>query len=615
MTKSTGDQTAYPVYMSLGNIDSDVCARPSSHAWVLVGYLPTAKLDNAGLGEQAARLARARLFHHCMSIIVEPLKELGKTGKFMTAGDGAVRHCFPIVACYIADHPEQTLVTCTRYAQMCPICSARAKDFGRNSKLPTRNSEDTLTSIRDGCDQSTATRQNELLKEAGVTGVVEPFWKDLPHCNIHETITPDILHQLYQGVVRHAVEWVQRVVGVSELDARFQRLPPTHGVRLFKNGISTLQQVSGPEHKEISKQLLGCMVGNASRDAVRATRALLDFLYIAQYCRHSTETLQYLQDALNNFHANKDAFDDVLNSDWNFPKVHMLQHFIDSIRLFGTTNNYNTETSERLHIDFVKDAYQATNKKDAIEQMCRWLLRREALFNFDAYVEWRTGEVNPKEAARRRYALKTRANITLAQRPSARNVSLPDLATAYGVPDFTNVLQAFVEKYRDAHLPGPQRARHVVGLDVDRVHVWHVIKFSTADALLGTRKTHEIVHAKPASAKNVARFDTVLVNEKAREERADMVGIDGQYFYLSWLSVAHLDPRPSSCSCSHCVPDPERPRNLCIWCRCQAARTSCRYRVVHTSAAQRTGPRPPDVSSHVFRGGWSKEQETRVCDR
>ena len=38
-------------------------------------------------------------------------------------------------------------------------------------------------------------------------------------------------------------------------------------------------------------------------------------------------------------------------------------------------HGYNTESPERLHIDFAKEAYQASNKKDYVQQMHIWQLQ------------------------------------------------------------------------------------------------------------------------------------------------------------------------------------------------------------------------------------------------
>jgi hypothetical protein len=125
-------------------------------------------------------------------------------------------------------------------------------------------------------------------------------------------------------------------------------------------------------------------------ELVCATRAILDFLYLAQLPSHNDETLQDLDDALATFHANKSIFVDLgIREDFNLPKLHSLLHYTSSIKLFGTTDNYNTEYSERLHIDLAKDAYAATNHKDELAQMTIWLERKEKIAQFDAIVAWR----------------------------------------------------------------------------------------------------------------------------------------------------------------------------------------------------------------------------------
>ncbi|EPS92974.1 hypothetical protein FOMPIDRAFT_1082618, partial [Fomitopsis schrenkii] len=135
--------------------------------------------------------------------------------------------------------------------------------------------------------------------------VVTPFWKGLPHTNIHGCVTPDVLHQLYQGVFKHILEWCQEAMDVAELDARIHCLPPAFSTRHFKNGISALSQVSGSERKDIARILLGCLVGRIPHELMLTFRSLLDFIYISQYPTHDDITLSYLEDALKVYHKNK----------------------------------------------------------------------------------------------------------------------------------------------------------------------------------------------------------------------------------------------------------------------------------------------------------------------
>ena len=72
---------------------------------------------------------------------------------------------------------------------------------------------------------------NDRLKRDGLNYILNPFWEDWYLANIHSAMTPDILHQLYQGVAEHLIGWLRNLIGDVELDARFKRLLPAHGVR------------------------------------------------------------------------------------------------------------------------------------------------------------------------------------------------------------------------------------------------------------------------------------------------------------------------------------------------------------------------------------------------
>ncbi|KAH9021350.1 hypothetical protein EDB85DRAFT_1871898, partial [Lactarius pseudohatsudake] len=105
-----------------------------------------------------------------------------------------------------------------------------------------------------------------------------------------------------------------------------------------------------------------------------AVQGLLDFFYLSQYPVQTTESLDVLDMALRQFHEEKEVFIELgAQKNFNLPKLHSLAHYWRSITLFGSTDNYNTEQSERLHINFTKNAYRATNFKDEYKQMTTWL--------------------------------------------------------------------------------------------------------------------------------------------------------------------------------------------------------------------------------------------------
>ena len=158
----------------------------------------------------------------------------------------------------------------------------------------------------------------------------------------------------------------------------------------------SLSRVTGQEHDQMSRILIALVVecplpgGLSNVHLVRVVRALLDFLYLAQYPIHTDETLDLLDDALEHFHDNKTIFIDLgIRDSFNIPKLHFAWHYMLLIRLYGTLDNCNTEYTERLHIDLVKDAYKSTNHKDEFSQMTVWLERKEKIFRHQQYILWR----------------------------------------------------------------------------------------------------------------------------------------------------------------------------------------------------------------------------------
>ncbi|KAH9040509.1 hypothetical protein EDB85DRAFT_1858737, partial [Lactarius pseudohatsudake] len=520
-------KAAYPVYLTIGNIPKHIRRKPSRHTQMLIGYIPTTCLEGIG-NKSARRCALANLFHFCMRFLLAPIASHGETGVAMMSGDGIWRRCHPVFAMFVGDYPEQVLETCTFNGQ-CPKCAVHRNNLGDYSRSPARDYGKALEAflLADG----DVCMFHSVCREAGLKPVFHPFWEALPLTDVFISITPDILHQLLQGVMKHLIAWLTNssAFGSAQIDARCRSLPPNHHIKIFARGISTLSRVSGLEHKQMCRILLGLVIelplpsGGSSARVIRTVCALLDFLYLAQLPSHTSETLLRLKESLARFHEDKDVFVDLgVREHFNIPKVHSLLHYKSSITLFGSTDNYNTEQTERLHINFTKDAYRATNHKDEYPQMTAWLERREKIQQHMMFIAWRqraqyddtqySEPTGPSKPVPR--------TVQMARNPSLKAVSFNDLADKYGAFDFQDTLADFI-----ARLNHPQASATALrGLAEDtllpfrHVPVFHKIKFVLTPDL----DIIDIVHVRPdqkdARRRTIpSRFDTVIVRGKPQD--------------------------------------------------------------------------------------------------
>ncbi|KAJ3775118.1 hypothetical protein FB446DRAFT_638542 [Lentinula raphanica] len=517
------NKTVYPVYMTIGNIPKELRRKPSRRAYILVGYLPTTSLEHIK-SPSSRRRSLANLFHACMRTIVRPLEAVGATGLVMTSGDGVKRHCHPIFAAYISDYPEQIVVTCC-ISGTCPRCTIPRQSIGENTEpYPSRQLRLILETLQMADDSPSAFIK--ACRDAGIKPVFDPFWAHLPYSNVYTSITPDILHQLYQGVFKHMKNWIIDAYGAHEIDARCRRLPPNHNVRIFTKGISTLQRVSGVEHAQMSSFILGLIAeaplpgGMSSIRLVRCLRGLIDFLYLSQYPVHSTHSLNLLSDALHRFHANKAIFIDLdIRSDFRIPKIHFMNHYVDDIRGVGTLDNFNTEYTERLHIDLAKQAYRATNKKDELSQMALWLERKEKVMKHAAHLAWvKAGKHPPLRSHWVPPGMNPTRTLKMAKHPSVNRVKVTDVIQHYGATFFKAALARFVVQLKQPNLTGTRLDDAASGLflGVSHVSAYHRIKYLHQDTFTGISSTADSIHVQPARKDKhghglSGRFDTVLV--------------------------------------------------------------------------------------------------------
>lgn len=103
---------AHPVLISLTNIDTCIHSKTSLHAYLFLSLLPIAKFIH-------------KLVHQALNIILSPLKTVVSVGIMMSNPQGNLCYCFTPLAAWIADTPEESLLSGTS-----PKTTATSKDFG-----------------------------------------------------------------------------------------------------------------------------------------------------------------------------------------------------------------------------------------------------------------------------------------------------------------------------------------------------------------------------------------------------------------------------------------------------------------------------------------------------
>ncbi|KAG2054967.1 hypothetical protein BDR06DRAFT_982212 [Suillus hirtellus] len=317
---ATGNSEYYLLYISNRNVHNNIqCAHVNAVS--LVGHQ----------NDQEFHDFHCHLFYRSLEAILSLLQPAMTTPEVTLCPDGHYHHAIYGLEPYIADYPEQCLLSCIVQG-WCLRCTASRKDLDEKNAGHLRTHEFT-----------------ELLRVLwnnwGIINDIMPFTASFPWANIHELLSPDLLHQVIKGLFKdHLVTWVEKylaktfgtskaVAMMAEIDWRVSAALLFPSLRCFPEATVFLPTITGLVPDQM----------------VQAISAFMDFCYLAHHSTLSKADLDALDNALAQFHKECNIF-------------------IDS-KLYGAPNGVCSSIMESKHIKAIKKPWRHSNHHPPLGQM------------------------------------------------------------------------------------------------------------------------------------------------------------------------------------------------------------------------------------------------------
>ncbi|KAJ8494952.1 hypothetical protein ONZ45_g13058 [Pleurotus djamor] len=293
----------------------------------------------------------------------------------MRCPDGHFRRVIFGIGPVISDYPEQVLQAGIVQG-WCPKCTALPQDLDNREDAVPRTREYT-----DGLVHLYADDPEFLRDMFGIDSTVVPFTNDFPLADIHEILSPDLLHQVIKGTFKdHLVEWVLQYL-VQEhgkargeaimdiIDQRIAAVPPFPGLRHFPQG-RRFKQWTGDDSKALMKVYLPVLLDYVPLEVLNTFSSFLDFCYLARRTRFNETTLADLDTRLRDFQEHREIFrTEGVRTNFSLPRQHALTHYRYSIQRFGAPYGLCSSITESRHITAVKKPWRRSNRYNALGQM------------------------------------------------------------------------------------------------------------------------------------------------------------------------------------------------------------------------------------------------------
>ena len=91
------------------------------------------------------------------------------------------------------------------------------------------------------------------------------------------------------------------------------------------------------------------------------------------------------------------------NTDFNFPKIHFLEHMPKHISGYGYLGQYLTEISEPTHKRQIKEGWRKCNHVDAMAQILKYSNNYQCMMKMKAEIELELDTTRPEPGQEKKY--------------------------------------------------------------------------------------------------------------------------------------------------------------------------------------------------------------------
>jgi len=129
----SGDQHAYPLYLTIRIIRKDICHTPTNCSWILVGLIACSLKGAKNIDEA---------WHSAVGTVLSQLRHLDMADPSVKwdCADGFQRQCDLLLTAWVGDYPEHVRVAKVLYGS-CPLCKVpKGAPMGHCTFRPLDNS-------------------------------------------------------------------------------------------------------------------------------------------------------------------------------------------------------------------------------------------------------------------------------------------------------------------------------------------------------------------------------------------------------------------------------------------------------------------------------------------